>query len=55
MADIFAFTESLHRNLKYYETLEISQLDHRIVKRGTQHSYHPYNKISELEFHTHGR
>ncbi|XP_033225845.1 ADAM 17-like protease [Belonocnema kinseyi] len=52
---VIYFTESIHRNLKYYETLDISKLEHKIVKRGTQHSNHPYNKISELEFYTHGR
>lgn len=30
-------------------------MQHNIVKRGIQHSYHPYNKINELEFYSHGR
>ncbi|CAB0038723.1 unnamed protein product [Trichogramma brassicae] len=46
---------ALHKNLKYYEILHSSSFQHRIVKRGAQHSYHPYNKISELDFYTHGR
>lgn len=49
------FSDGLHRNLKYYETLHISHFQHNIVKRGIQHSYHPYNKINELEFYSHGR
>lgn len=45
----------LHRSLKYYETIHSTHFQHRIVKRGIQYSYHPYNKISELEFYSHGR
>lgn len=52
---IFLLSAALHRNLRYYETLHASNFEQRIVKRGTQHSYHPYNKISELYFYTHGR
>ncbi|XP_015522611.1 ADAM 17-like protease [Neodiprion pinetum] len=48
-------TCSLHDNLKYYETLHASHFQHKIVKRGAQHSYHPFNKINEVEFYTHGR
>ncbi|KYM82905.1 ADAM 17-like protease [Atta colombica] len=45
----------LHRSLKYYETIHSTHFQHRILKRGIHHSYHPYNKISELEFYSHGR
>lgn len=48
-------TGSLHRNLKYYETLNVEHFKHKIVKRGIEHSYHPFNKINEVEFYTHGR
>ncbi|XP_011500882.1 PREDICTED: ADAM 17-like protease [Ceratosolen solmsi marchali] len=46
---------ALHRNLRYYEILHASNFEHRVVKRGAQYSYHPYNKISELDFYTHGK
>lgn len=46
---------ALHRNLQYYETLHATHLRHKIVKRGIQHSYNPYNKINEVEFFSHGR
>jgi hypothetical protein len=46
---------ALHRNLRYYEVLHTSNFEHRVVKRGAQYSYHPYNKISELDFYTHGK
>lgn len=49
------FTVSLHKNLDYYETLHSSHFEHKVVKRGTEHSKHPYNKINEVEFHSHGR
>jgi len=45
----------LHRSLKYYETIHSTHFQHRVLKRGIQHSYHPYNRISELEFYSHGR
>lgn len=51
----FFFQDGLHRNLKYYESLDSTHFQHRIVKRGVQHSSHPYNKISEVEFYAHGR
>ncbi|XP_066598039.1 ADAM 17-like protease [Prorops nasuta] len=48
-------TNGLHRNLKYYETIHASDFQHKIVKRGVQHSHHPNNRISELEFYSHRR
>ncbi|XP_018374594.1 PREDICTED: ADAM 17-like protease isoform X3 [Trachymyrmex cornetzi] len=45
----------LHRSLKYYETIHSTHFQHKILKRGIHHSYHPYNRISELEFYSHGR
>lgn len=45
----------LHRSLKYYETIHSTHFQHRIIKRGIHHSYNPYNKISEIEFYSHGR
>ncbi|XP_063974850.1 ADAM 17-like protease isoform X1 [Diachasmimorpha longicaudata] len=52
---VIHLSNGLHRNLKYYETLHASHLHHMIVKRGAQHSSHPYNKINEVEFYAHGR
>lgn len=46
---------SVHKNLKYFETLHVSQFSHSIVKRGIQHSDHPFNKIREVSFSTLGR
>lgn len=43
------------RNLKYYEILHADTPKHKIVKRGIQDSYHPFNKIKEIEFDTLGR
>ncbi|XP_040152983.1 ADAM 17-like protease [Anopheles arabiensis] len=45
----------LHKNLKYYETLHAKDLSHRIEKRGTKHSNHPFNTIKEVEFKVLGR
>uniref|UniRef100_A0A182W2W1 ADAM 17-like protease n=1 Tax=Anopheles minimus TaxID=112268 RepID=A0A182W2W1_9DIPT len=45
----------LHKNLKYYETLHAKDLSHRIEKRGTKHSTHPFNTIKEVEFKVLGR
>ncbi|XP_044593060.1 ADAM 17-like protease [Cotesia glomerata] len=52
---ILQFSHTLHQNLKYYETLHVRHLEHNIVKRGTQHGSHPYNKINQVEFYAHGR
>ncbi|XP_063227447.1 ADAM 17-like protease isoform X2 [Bacillus rossius redtenbacheri] len=46
---------SIHKNLKYFETLHASQFTHNIVKRGSKQSDHPYNKIREVIFKAHGR
>ncbi|XP_058812420.1 ADAM 17-like protease [Topomyia yanbarensis] len=45
----------LHKNLKHYETLHADDLTHRITKRGTKHSSHPFNTIKEVEFRVLGR
>ncbi|XP_075230695.1 ADAM 17-like protease Tace isoform X2 [Lycorma delicatula] len=46
---------SIYKNVKYFDTLHISQLSHSIVKRGLQESSHPYNKIKEVKFSTLGK
>lgn len=52
---IALFTGSLTNNLKHYEILHADTPTHKIVKRGLQESYHPFNKIKEIEFNTLGR
>ncbi|KXJ69034.1 hypothetical protein RP20_CCG000415 [Aedes albopictus] len=49
------FAAQLHKNLKHYETLHADDLTHRITKRGTKHSSHPFNTIKEVEFKVLGR
>lgn len=49
------FVGNIHKNLKYFETLHISELKHSVVKRGLQDSNHPFNKIKEVAFSTLGR
>lgn len=46
---------SVYKNLKHFETLHASQFSHNIVKRGVQHSDHPFNRIREVTFSTLGR
>ncbi|CAG5059197.1 unnamed protein product [Parnassius apollo] len=46
---------SIYHNVKYFETLDSSSLNHHVVKRGTKHSSHPFNTIKELHFRTLGR
>ncbi|XP_071441770.1 ADAM 17-like protease isoform X1 [Hetaerina americana] len=46
---------SIHRNLKYFETIHATDLTHNIVKRGATLSTHPFNKIKEVKFRTLGR
>ncbi|XP_013183673.1 ADAM 17-like protease [Amyelois transitella] len=46
---------SIHKNLKYFETLHASSFTHHIEKRGAKVSNHPYNTIKELHFKTHGK
>ncbi|OWR44118.1 ADAM 17 protease [Danaus plexippus plexippus] len=46
---------SIYQNLKYFETLHVSQLTHHIVKRGAKLSSHPFNTIKELHFQTLGK
>ncbi|GAB0094177.1 ADAM 17-like protease [Sergentomyia squamirostris] len=45
----------LHKNLHYYETLHVNDLNHKIVKRGVKASSHPYNTIKEVEFKALGK
>lgn len=49
------FSGSIHKNLKYFETIHADDLVHKIVKRGLQDSDHPYNKIKEVYLNTHGK
>lgn len=49
------WTGSIHKNLKYYETIHANDLKHSIVKRGLQESSHPFNKIKEVQFNALGR
>lgn len=46
---------NIHKNLKYFETIHVSELEHHIIKRGLQESSHPFNKIREVAFNTLGR
>ncbi|XP_068622820.1 ADAM 17-like protease [Battus philenor] len=46
---------SIYNNLKYFETLHSSSLNHHVVKRGTKLSNHPFNIIKELHFRTLGK
>lgn len=41
--------------IKKYGTLHSSDIKHVIVKRGLTESYHPYNKIKEINFNALGR
>uniref|UniRef100_A0A1B6D7E4 ADAM 17-like protease n=1 Tax=Clastoptera arizonana TaxID=38151 RepID=A0A1B6D7E4_9HEMI len=50
-----AIDSSIHKNIKYFETLHASEFNHRIVKRGLKESIHPFNKIKEVSFKTLGR
>lgn len=47
---IYLFLASVHKNLKYFETIHADKLKHKIVKRGLKESSHPFNKIKEVEF-----
>ncbi|KAL9894592.1 ADAM 17-like protease Tace [Glossina fuscipes fuscipes] len=46
---------SLHRTLRYYEVIHRDAIEHRIIKRGTKSSSHPFNVIKEIEFNTLGK
>lgn len=46
---------SLVDQLRYHEFIEISQLNHHIVKRGINPSPHKFNRIKQVEFNTLGR
>lgn len=45
----------LSKNLHYYESIHADDIVHRVVKRGTKQSYHPFNVIKEVEFKALGR
>ncbi|XP_075552567.1 ADAM 17-like protease Tace [Dermacentor variabilis] len=46
---------NIYDQLKYFETLKVSDLSHSITKRGTQPSKHKFNTIKEVSFRAHGR
>uniref|UniRef100_A0A1B6LAR2 Peptidase M12B domain-containing protein n=1 Tax=Graphocephala atropunctata TaxID=36148 RepID=A0A1B6LAR2_9HEMI len=46
---------SIHKNVKYFETLHASELTHNILKHGLKESSHPFNRIREVSFKTLGR
>ncbi|KAL3194139.1 hypothetical protein MRX96_016281 [Rhipicephalus microplus] len=46
---------NIYDQLKYFETLKVSDLRHSITKRGTQPSKHKFNTIKEVSFRAHGR
>ncbi|XP_055373742.1 ADAM 17-like protease [Condylostylus longicornis] len=46
---------TLHKSLRHYETIHADQIQHKIIKRGTKHSSHPYNVIKEIEFKVLGK
>jgi disintegrin and metalloproteinase domain-containing protein 17 len=49
------FSANLHKNLKYFETLHVDEIKHKIVKRGIKPSINLHNKIREVEFSTLGK
>ncbi|XP_974673.1 ADAM 17-like protease isoform X2 [Tribolium castaneum] len=46
---------SIYKNLKHFETIHANEITHKVVKRGTTDGSHPFNKIKEVNFYTHGR
>lgn len=46
---------SIHKNLKYFETIHADDLVHTVVKKGLKESSHPFNKIKEVNFKALGR
>mgnify|MGYP005985456177 CR=1 FL=1 len=46
---------SIYKNLKHFETIHADDVIHTVVKRGTPAGDHPFNKIKEVNFNTHGR
>jgi hypothetical protein len=52
---MFLLAGSVHKNLRYFERLEASDLQHRVVKRGTEHGTHPHNRVQEVAFNALGR
>lgn len=57
MSSIFSFpcAAQLSKNLHYYESIHADDIVHKIVKRGTKQSNHPFNVIKEVEFKVLGR
>lgn len=51
----FRSVAELGKNLHFYESIHADDIVHRIVKRGTKQSYHPFNVIKEVEFKALGR
>ncbi|XP_031632985.1 ADAM 17-like protease [Contarinia nasturtii] len=54
-ASLPTFKAELSKNLHYYESIHADDVVHRVVKRGTKQSYHPFNVIKEVEFKALGR
>lgn len=52
---LICYLAELTRNLHYYESIHADDVVHRVVKRGTKQSYHPFNVIKEVEFKALGR
>lgn len=50
-----SLTAELSKNLHYYESIHADDVVHKIIKRGTKQSYHPFNVIKEVEFKVLGR
>ena len=46
---------SIHKSLRYFETVHADDLQHKIVKRGLTESNHPFNRIKEVYFNTLGK
>lgn len=46
---------SIYKKLKQYDLLHTSHFEHKIVKKGVQHSTHPMNVIKEVKFKTLGK
>lgn len=51
----YFFPGKFSKNLRHYETLSVSDISHKLVKRGAAFSYHPYNTIKEVDFKTLGK
>lgn len=51
----YCYLGSINKNVAHFETLRASDFSHNIVKRGTNDSPHPLNKVKEVSFTTLGR